>query len=90
MIHFLFGSSHYTNSTHNVPALSCAESPDSRLKSSRAEAAEVGAEETEEVALLPTGGADEHEISEQPKRESSAVRVSEESPDTRVTTGKVL
>lgn len=55
-------------------ALGCAQSPDNRLKSSKAEAAEVGAEDTEEVALLPAGGADGPEIREQPRRESSAVR----------------
>lgn len=49
-------------------------SPDNRLKSSRTEAAEVGAEETEEVALLAAGGADGAEIREQPSRESSPVR----------------
>lgn len=49
-------------------------SPDNRLKSSRTEAAEVGAEETEEVALLAAGGADAAEIREQPSRESSPLR----------------
>lgn len=38
--------------SYTLPALGCAESPDNRLKSSRAEAAEVGAEEMEELALL--------------------------------------
>lgn len=57
------------------PALGCAKSPDNRLKSSRTEAAEVGAEETEEEeALLVAGGADGAEIREQPSRESSAAR----------------
>ena len=36
----------------------------------------MGAEETEEVALLAAGGADGPEIREQPRRESSAVRES--------------
>ena len=58
----------------HVPALGCAESPDNRLKSSRAEAAEVGAEETEEAVLPAAGGADGPEIREQPRRESSAAR----------------
>lgn len=53
------------------------ESPDNRLKSSRTEAAEVGAEETEEEALPAAGGADGAEIREQPSRESSAVSGSE-------------
>lgn len=50
------------------------ESPDKRLNSSKAEAAELGADETEEVALPAAGGADGPEIREQPRRESSAVR----------------
>lgn len=50
------------------------ESPDSKLKSSRTEAAEVGAEESEEVALPAAGVADGAEMREQPSRESSAVR----------------
>lgn len=53
------------------------ESPDSRLKSSRTEAAEVGAEESEEEALPGTGAADGAEIREQPSRESSVIRASE-------------
>lgn len=57
-----------------LPALGCAESPDKRLNSSKAEAAELGADETEEVALPAAGGADGPEIREQPRRESSAVR----------------
>lgn len=60
-----------------LPALGCVESPDNRLKSSKAEAAEVGAEETEEVVLLAAGGADGPEIREQPRRESSVWRWSE-------------
>lgn len=67
----------FVDSWENLPALGCAGSPDNRLKSSKAEAAEVGAEETEEVALLPAGGADGPEIREHPRRESSAVRGSE-------------
>lgn len=54
-----------------IPALGCAESPDNRLKSSSTEAAEVGAEDTEVVALLAAGGADGPEM--RPRRESSAV-----------------
>lgn len=50
------------------------ESPDNRLKSSRTEAAEVGAEEREEEALPAAGATDGAEMSEQPSRESSAVR----------------
>lgn len=65
----------------SLPALGCVESPDNRLKSSKAEAAEVGAEDTEEVALLAARGADGPEIREQPRRESSAVRGSETSQD---------
>lgn len=53
------------------------ESPDSRLKSSRTEAAEVGAEESEEEALPAARAADGAEMREQPSRESSAVRGSE-------------
>lgn len=53
------------------------ESPDNRLKSSRTEAAEVGAEESEEEALPAAGAADGAEMREQPSRESSAVRGSE-------------
>lgn len=64
----------YVEDSPSLPALGCAESPDNRLKSSKAEAAEVGAEETEEVALVATGGADGPEIREQPSRESSVVR----------------
>lgn len=67
----------YSNSA-SLPAFGCPESPDNRLKSSKAEAAEVGAEETEETALLTAGGADAPEIREQPRRESSAVSGSEE------------
>lgn len=51
-----------------------AESPDSRLKSSIAEAAEVGAEDTDDVPLLPAGGTEGQDINEQPRRESSEVR----------------
>lgn len=50
------------------------DSPDKRLRSSKAEVAEVGAEETEEAALLAAAGAGGPEIREQPRRESSAVR----------------
>lgn len=57
-----------------IPPLSCAESPDNRLKSSNTEAAEVGAEETDVVVLLAAGGADGPEM--RPRRESSAVRES--------------
>lgn len=64
--------------SYRSPATDCAQSPDNRLKSSRAEAAETGAEETEEVAPLAAGGADGPEIREQPRRESSAARGSAE------------
>lgn len=60
--------------SYTLPALGCVDSPDNRLKSSKAEAAEVGAEETEEVALLAAWGPDGPEIREQPRSESSAVR----------------
>lgn len=50
------------------------ESPDNRLNSSRTEAAEVGAEEREQVALLSASGPEGAETREQPSRESSAVR----------------
>lgn len=53
------------------------ESPDNRLNSSRTEAAEVGAEEREQVALFSASGPDGPETREQPSRESSAVRGSE-------------
>lgn len=53
------------------------ESPDNRLNSSRTEAAEVGAEEREQVALFSASGPDGAETREQPSRESSAVRGSE-------------
>lgn len=59
------------------PAFCWLESPDNRLKSSRTEAAEVGAEEREQVALFSTSGADGAETREQLSRESSAVRGSE-------------
>lgn len=52
------------------------DSPDKRLRSSKAEVAEVGAEEMEEAALLTAAGAGGPEIREQPRRESSAVRES--------------
>lgn len=70
----------------NTPVFSCVESPDSRLKSSKAEAAEVGADETEDVALPPAGGADGPEIREQPRRESSALRGSKLKNQTKNTT----
>lgn len=54
------------------------ESPDNRLNSSRTEAAEVGAEEREQVALFSASGPDGAETREQPSRESSAVRGSGE------------
>lgn len=63
-----------SSESYSLPATGCAQSPDNRLKSSRAEAAEVGAEETEEVALLGAGGADRPEIREQSRRESSVRR----------------
>lgn len=50
------------------------ESPDNRLNSSRTEAAEVGAEEREQVALLSASRPEGAETREQPSRESSAVR----------------
>lgn len=59
------------------PAFCRLESPDNRLKSSRTEAAEVGAEEREQVPLFSTSGADGAETREQLSRESSAVRGSE-------------
>lgn len=65
------------NKSSSSPPLGCVESPDNRLKSSRTEAAEVGAEETEEEPLPAAGGADGAEIREQPSRESSAVSGSE-------------
>lgn len=54
-----------------LPPFGCTESPDSRLKSSRAEVAEVGAEEAEEAALPGAAGGPEMR---DPRRESSAVR----------------
>lgn len=65
------------NKSCGQPPFGCVESPDSRLKSSRTEAAEVGAEESEEEALPAAGAADGAEMREQPSRESSAVRGSE-------------
>lgn len=60
-----------SSDAYSLPATGGAKSPDNRLKSSRAEAAE----EREEVALLlAAGGAEEPEIREQPRREWSVVR----------------
>lgn len=57
----------------NTPAFD-ADSRDSKLKSSRAEAAEVGMEDRVEGALPAAAEAGRPEIREQPRRESSAVR----------------
>lgn len=62
------------NSTFgNTPVLD-ADSPDNKLKSSRAEAAEVGPEDRAEGALPAAAEVGRPEIREQPRRESSAVR----------------